>query len=116
MLALAADENVHGSIIRGLRRRQPDIDLIRIQDTELAGTDDGTVLAWAAQQGRIVITRDVATLIPEAYARVQSRQRMPGVFVVTGEIPIGRVIDDLELLATCSLEGEWENQVIYLPL
>jgi len=116
MLALAADENVHGSVVRGLQRRQPDIDLIRIQDTEPAGADDATVLAWAAEQGRIVVTRDEATLTPEAYARVQSGQRMPGVFVVTDQIPIGRAIDDLEILAACSLEGEWENQVISLPL
>jgi hypothetical protein len=116
VVPLAADENVHGSIIRGLRRRQPDLDLIRIQDTELRGADDAVVLAWAAEQGRIVVTRDVATLIAVAYARVQSGQRMPGVFVVTDEIPVGRAIDDLELLATCSLEGEWENQVVYLPL
>ena len=116
MIALAADENVHGKIVRGLQRRQPDLDLVRVQDTEVAGASHEAVLGWAAQQRRIVVTRDVSTLIAAAYERVRSGQPMPGVFVVTGEVPIGRAIDDLELLATCSLEGEWERQVIYLPL
>ena len=32
MLRLASDADVHGEIIRGLRRRVPEIDLVRAQD------------------------------------------------------------------------------------
>lgn len=32
MLRLASDADVHGEIIRGLRRRLPEIDLLRVQD------------------------------------------------------------------------------------
>ena len=32
MLRLASDADVHGEIIRGLRRRSPSIDLVRVQD------------------------------------------------------------------------------------
>jgi hypothetical protein len=38
------------------------------------------------------------------------------VFEVSSLAPIGRVIDDLILLAECSLAGEWEGQVRFLPL
>jgi hypothetical protein len=41
---------------------------------------------------------------------------MPGVCEVSREVPIGRAIEDLLTLAECSLEGEWEGQVLYLPL
>lgn len=41
---------------------------------------------------------------------------MPGVFEVSQGEPIRRAIDDIEVLAECSLEGEWEGQVRYLPL
>ena len=41
---------------------------------------------------------------------------MPGVFVVEQEESIGRIIEEIILLAECSLEGEWEGQVNYLPL
>ena len=36
------------SVIRGLRRRLPEIDLVRAQDALPDGTPDPEVLAWAA--------------------------------------------------------------------
>ena len=40
MLRLASDADVHGEIIRGLRRRSPEIDLIRVQDVLPESTPD----------------------------------------------------------------------------
>jgi len=51
-----------------------------------------------------------------AYARVESGRQMPGVFEVRQEIPIGEVITDLMLIATCSFGGEYSGQIRYLPL
>lgn len=44
MLALAADENFNNDIVRGLLRRKPDLNIVRLQDVGLSGTDDSTVL------------------------------------------------------------------------
>ena len=44
MLRLAADGNVDGHAVRGRLRRQPDLDLVRVQDTKLLGADDPAVL------------------------------------------------------------------------
>jgi hypothetical protein len=41
---------------------------------------------------------------------------MAGVFVVRATHAPGAVIDDLVLLVECSLEGEWDGRVLYLPL
>jgi hypothetical protein len=41
---------------------------------------------------------------------------MPGVFEVDQELPVGLVIQELVILAECSIENEWEGQVRYLPL
>jgi hypothetical protein len=41
---------------------------------------------------------------------------MPGVVEVNRSVSIGLAIEDLLLLAECSAEGEWEGQVLYLPL
>ncbi len=41
---------------------------------------------------------------------------MAGVFVVPRRLPTNEVIDDLEIMVTCSLENEWDNTVRYLPL
>jgi len=53
---LLADENLHRAIVRSLLRRLPSLDVVRVQDVGLSGADDATVLAWAASEGRIVLT------------------------------------------------------------
>lgn len=116
MLLLAADENFNNDILRGLLRRMPELDIVRIQDVGLSGVDDPTILEWAAQEGRILLTHDVTTISRYAYERVQNSQPMPGVFAVSRTVPISCAIEDLLLLAKYSLEGEWEGQVRYLPL
>ena len=78
-----ADENFDNTIIRGLLRRQPNIDIVRVQDVGLSGKDDPTVLEWAAQEKRILMTHDVATITRYAYERVAASKSMPGVIEVT---------------------------------
>ena len=116
MLKLAADENFNNDIIRGLLRRKPELDIVRIQDVDLSGADDPTVLEWAAQENRILLTHDVKTITRYAYKRIDADQSMPGVFEVSRRVPIGVAIEDILLLAEYSYEGEWEGQVRYLPL
>ena len=62
------------------------------------------------------IVDDVSTMTAHAYARATSDLPMPGVFAVSQMAPISLVIEDLVLLAECSLPGEWEGQVRYVPL
>ena len=116
MLRLAADENFNSDIVRGLLRRRPDLDIVRVQDAGLSGADDAAVLDWAANEGRVLVTHDALTITRHAYDRVRAARPMPGVFEVSPGVPIGRAIDDLLLIVECSLEGEWEAQIRYLPL
>jgi hypothetical protein len=44
VIGLAADENLDNDIVRALRRRVPDVDIIRAQDAGLSGRDDPTIL------------------------------------------------------------------------
>lgn len=116
MLRLATDENFNNDILRGLLRQLPDLDIVRIQDVAISGAEDPDVLAWTAQEGRILLTHDVRTITKYAYERIAAGLAMPGVFEVSRTLPIGQVVIDLVLIATCSVEGEWEGQVRYLPL
>jgi len=116
MLRLAADENFNGDIVRGLLHRNPKLDNVRVQDVGLSGADDPSVLQWAADQGRIVVTHDISTLAKHAFDRIAAGQPMPGLFEVGSVAPVGQAIDDLILLAECSFDGEWEGQVRFLPL
>jgi hypothetical protein len=116
MLKFVADENFNNDILRGLRRRNDAIDIVRIQDEGLSGATDPVVLEWAAGVGRLVLTHDVNTMTAYVYERVRAGQPMPGVVEAAREVPIGKAIEDVRVLAGCSEEGEWEGQIIYLPL
>ena len=116
MLRLLADENFNGDIVRGLLLLQAGIDLLRVQDVGLAGADDQRILAWAAENDRILLTHDGATMPDHAYDRVEAGERMPGVFVVHGRFPVGLGIQEIVLMAACSQQAEWRGRVVHLPL
>ncbi len=116
MLRLASDADFNGDVLRGLIRRQPDLDLVRVQDMGLRTADDPTILAWAAAEGRIVLTHDRATMPNFAYERVRSGQPMPGVFVMRNQPPLGHIIEEILLVAICSAQDEWKDRVEFLTL
>lgn len=116
MLPFLSDENFSGDIIRGLLLRNPHLDLVWVQDVGLRTADDPEVLAWAAENNRILLTQDRATMPDFAYERIMAGQQMPGMFVVSDSTPIRNTTDELLLLDECSQPEEWFGLVIYLPL
>lgn len=116
MLRFAADENFNLHIVKGALRRLPQLDILRVQDADLEGADDPTVLAWAADEARVLLTHDVNTITAFAYERVDQGLSMPGVFEVSMKLPVSEAIEEILLLAQCSVENEWEGQINYLPL
>jgi hypothetical protein len=115
MIRFLADENFDNEIVRGVQRRVPDAEFLRVQDTELAGKSDPVVLDWAAQQGYILLTHDVNTMRGYYYDRVKAHLPVPGVFLVHGSKPIRLVIESLELILLTSDESEWQGKIEYLP-
>lgn len=91
------------------------LDLVRVQDLGLLGQDDPTVLKWAAERLRLLLTHDRATMPAHAYERVRGKLPMPGIIVADDRMPIGQAVQDSLLIATCSQEGEWEGRALYLP-
>ncbi|HVW38276.1 MAG TPA: DUF5615 family PIN-like protein [Pirellulales bacterium] len=116
VLRFAADENFNNHVVRGLARRLSGLDLVRVQDVGLAGADDDTVLRWAADNDRILLTHDVTTLVRCANERIEQGLVMPGVIVAARSLAVGVAIDNLALIAQCSIPGEWAGMIVYLPL
>ena len=79
------------------------------------GAEDPLNLQFSAQEGRILLTHD-KRLVPFVLDRIDSGERMPGVFIAQRHAPIGTVVEDVLDLALFSLEGEWEGQILILPL
>ena len=116
MLRLLADENFNGDIVRGLLLRQPDLDLVRMQDVGLAGAEDPDILAWAAENDRILLTHDRATIPDYASERLVAGEGMAGVFILNDRFPVGQAIQEILLMVACSEQAEWTGRVVHLPL
>jgi hypothetical protein len=116
MFKFAADENFHGDLLRGLLRRFHELDIVRIQDTEMAQASDPDILAWAAEEGRILLTHDAQTRIGYTYDRIRQNQPVPGVFEIQLEETFSSILESLTLIIEVSDPSEWADRVTYIPL
>jgi predicted nuclease of predicted toxin-antitoxin system len=116
MVRFLTDNDFNGKIVRGLRRKRPHLDLVRVQDEGLTDSPDPEVLEWAALNDRIILSHDRNTMVGFAYGRVAAGQPMPGVLIVDNAVPLGQIIDDLLLIDAITPHSEWANRVEYLPL
>jgi Domain of unknown function (DUF5615) len=111
-----ADHDLNEHIIDGVLRREPAVEFIRVRDIGLGDRPDPEVLAFAAQQGFLVVSHDVNTMVGHAYARLAAGEAMVGLLMVRQSEPIGPVIDALVLIWSASEAEEWTDQVRFLPL
>ena len=115
MLKLFFDQDFNHNILRGLTKRIPELDWVTAHQIKRGAEKDETHLAWASDEKRIILTHDVNTFPKFAYERIKNSEKMSGVIVVPQTMPIGRAIDELEVIVTCSFEGELENLILFLP-
>ena len=116
MIKFLTDEDYNNIILSGILLRLPQLDIVRVQDVGLMNTHDSIVLAWAAQENRLVLTHDVTTFVREARLRVAEGLPMPGVMVSPQLSPVAPIINDLVFLVQNSADNEWNNQVVFLPI
>src|SRR5258706_9277691 len=111
MLRLLADENLNHDLVRGVLRRRPGLDLVRVRAIGLSEAGDPEILAWAAKEERVVVTHDVNTMTHFAIERIKRDERMAGLFIVHQEgAALSTIIDDLLLLDECSDTLEWSTR------
>jgi predicted nuclease of predicted toxin-antitoxin system len=116
MLKFLSDEDFNGHVLRALLSSEPALDVVRAQDVGLSGTPDPGVLDWAANAGRVLLTRDRGTMTGHAYDRIRAGLPMPGVVVTRDGLPVAVQVQDIRIVANCSLPGELDDQVVFLPI
>jgi len=116
MIPFLLDENFNGKILRGLRLRNPNIDVVRVQDTELYGADDPDILEWATQNRRVLLTHDIAAMTKYTNERFANKLTVAGVIFIRDTLPVADVIEDLLTIDEASDVDDWINTVEYLPL
>jgi predicted nuclease of predicted toxin-antitoxin system len=116
VISFLVDQNFNEHIVDGLTRRIPTLDCILVRDVGLAAAPDPTILERAATQDRVLLTHDRRTIPPFAYARVAAGQPMPGVFLVSDDMPVGQAIDELLIAVHCLTPDECKDIVKSFPM
>ena len=109
-----ADADLRRPIIAGLRRREPTIDFRTAHDAGLAGLNDATVLAIAADEGRMLVSHDVSTM-PEHFARFIQTRSSPGPILISQELSYHHAIEGLLRLWATTEAEDWQNILSFLP-
>ncbi|MEX2171635.1 MAG: DUF5615 family PIN-like protein [Pirellulales bacterium] len=113
-LSLYMDVHVPMAITAGLRSRG--IDVLTSQEDGTRRFSDEKLLDRSTSFSRLLFSQDSDCL------RLAANRQQLGIdfcgvaFAPQEEMSIGKLIDDLELVAECYTSGEVLNRVIYLPL
>jgi hypothetical protein len=93
------------------------IDAIRIGDEGAPGlgTLDPVVLAWSVEAGRIIVSRDVTTLIAEHDEMVTRGTWTPGLLIVRKGFSIPEVVEYLSLVSHVGRADEFSCKWDYIP-
>ncbi|HYW45501.1 MAG TPA: hypothetical protein VE959_21745 [Bryobacteraceae bacterium] len=109
-----ADADLNPEIERGLRRREPAIDFRGATSVIPDGTSDPDVLRFAADDGRVLVSRDVSTM-PEFFERFISENESPGLLLIPSRRSIGTVIEGLLIVWLTWTPEDLRNQVRWIP-
>lgn len=108
------DHHVNSAITRGLRARG--VDVLTAGEDNASRLADPDLLDRATALGRPLFSQDT-DLLREGTRRQQTGEHFAGVIYAHQlHVPIGRCIDDLELLAKACDPLEFVNRVEYIPL
>ena len=116
ILRLLIDQDLDHVILRGLLLRVPNLDVITAHQVGLSNASDPELLAWAAEHERVIVTHDRRTMPYPATIRIARAEKIAGIIIVSRQLPVSQVINDLEIIVSCSDMVEWENVVKHLPL
>jgi Domain of unknown function (DUF5615) len=109
-----ADADLNPEIGRGLRRREPSIDFRAAAGVIADGTPDSEVLRIAADDDRVLISRDVTTM-PGHFARFVAQHESPGLLLIPSRRSIGTLIEGLLMVWLTWTPEDLRNQARWLP-
>ena len=116
-VGLFFDEDLNHNIVRGLLRLVPALHHSDAFEAGLLGHSDEDVLDRASSNSQVVVSHDVNTMIAAFRRRHESGRPTSGLVLVPQKVPIGRTIEDLELICRASNPEDWtEGTVVFLPL
>lgn len=101
-----------------MRRKYPDLVIWAVGEigTPPKSTLDPEILLWCEEHHFILVTNNRKSMPVHLEDHLAKGHHIPGIFILNPDLSIGQNIDELLLIADGSLECEYQNQIIYLPI
>ena len=110
-----ADNDLNQNLVRAVRRHNLRIDFQTAPEANLHGLDDEAVLAFAANEGRVLVSHDLHTM-PLHFAEFISKQTSAGVILISQDLPLNQAVEELLLIWEASEAEDWVNSMLSIPL
>ena len=113
-IRLQADADIDPDIQKGLLLKEPSIDFRPAAGIIPDGMPDSEVLRLAAEDGRVLVSRDLRTMGLHLRSFVASHES-PGVLLIPSTRSLGAVIDSLLFVWQNWTPDDLYNRVEWLP-
>ncbi len=117
MLKYLLDEHVSHAYRQQLLRREPSLAVCIIGDPGAPprGALDPELLLWCEREDFVIVTNNRSTMPGHLADYLAQGRHMPGIFILNPSMSFGDTIEELLLLATASIEGEFHDKITFLP-
>lgn len=111
------DEHLPSRWIPQLRKRlSVDVRTVGREGTPPKGSSDKHLLEWTEKEGFIFISQDRRTIPEHFREHLAAGRHSIGVFLLRRNMTIRVLLDELAIITAASLEGEYQDQIRYLPM
>jgi len=112
------DENVDPIDIMSIRRKKSDLLVMAVGEpnTPAKSTLDPEILIWCEAYNFILVTNNRHSMPVHLAENISQKRHVPGIFILNPEMTIGETIEELLLIAECSFDGEYQDQIVFLPI
>ena len=111
------DENISPRYRTQLLYHEPSLTVLAIGDEGVPpkGTPDPEILEWCEHHQFSLITNNRESMPQHLSDHLSAGHHVPGIFTINLEVPMGKIIDQLLLIAGASDEDEYIDRITYIP-
>ena len=114
-LRFQADNDLKFAIVKAVRRREPSVEFVSAQQSQLDGIGDHEVLERAAANGRVLVSHDRRTMLRHFHDRLMAGKSSPGLLIVAQDALIADVVEALMVLWAVADPEDLRDQAFHLP-
>ena len=118
LVCFLLDEHVPPFIQAQLARMEPNLRVYAINDgnAPVKGTLDPDILIWIETHGCLLVTNNRASMPGHLADHLARGRHIPGIIQLPRHLNVGAILDDLWLIWAAAQPGEFQDQIVHLPL